>query len=432
MFVAPDAWFWTQTLYWAREIPRERVAAMVNTSKRLQKIPASGTIAISNLVSEMKGQGIDVVSFSMGEPDFVTPENVITAAQKSLGSGFTHYTPSMGVSALREAIANTVRRDNGIVASSYNVLVTPAKQAIFMTALAYLDSCDEVILPDPGWVTYEAVIKLCGAKPVYVPLYFDEGFVLSPERVEAAITPNTKMIILNTPANPTGCVLPEDAVRAIAEIAERHDLLVLADEIYEKVIYSGKHFSIASIPGMMDRTITVSGLSKTYAMTGWRIGWAISSRENIQNINKLQTHSISCCTSFAQMGAVEALTGTQVPMAHMVEEFRKRRDLALDLIEEIPGMECQRPEGAFYLFPRYDADMHSEDLATKLLREAHVAVTPGAAFGPHGEGFFRISYATSEDQIREGLGRIKAFMQSLRATRPPQVPWDIAPARNLL
>ncbi|AGI47189.1 Aspartate/tyrosine/aromatic aminotransferase [Thermoplasmatales archaeon BRNA1] len=386
---------------------------MVHVSKRLQQIPASGTIAISNLVSEMKAHGVDIVSFSMGEPDFVTPENIIGAAKKSLDEGFTHYTPSMGVPDLREAIANAVRKDNGINASSYNVLVTPTKQAIFLTALAYLDPGDEVILPDPGWVSYEADIKLCGAKPVYVPLFYDEDFILSPERVEAAITPKTRMIVLNTPANPTGCVLPEATIRAIAEIAEKHDLMVLADEIYEKVIYSGRHFSIASIPGMMDRTITVSGLSKTYAMTGWRVGWAVSSVENIKSINKLQTHSISCCTSFAQMGAVEALNGPTDSRDRMVAEFKKRRDLALDLLAEVKGIECKKPEGAFYLFPKYDADIHSADLATKLLKEAHVAVTPGAAFGPHGEGFFRISYATSDDQIREGISRIKKFMQDL-------------------
>ncbi len=386
---------------------------MVRFSQRIQQIPASGTIAISNLVSELKAEGADIVSFSMGEPDFVTPANVVGAAKASLDAGFTHYTPSTGIPALREAIAETVRRDNGIDAAPANVLVTPTKQAIFMTALAYLDPGDEVILPDPGWVTYEAVIKLCGAKPVFVPLSYDEGFILSPEKVEAAVTPKTRMIILNTPANPTGCVLPEDTVRAIAEIAVKHDLLVLADEIYEHVIYSGKHFSMASIPGMMDRTITVSGLSKTYAMTGWRVGWAVSSAENIRNINKLQTHSISCCVSFAQEGAVEALRGDQQSMHDMVAQFRKRRDLACDLLSEIKGLECQKPEGAFYLFPKFDAKMSSEELAKKMLTEAHVAVTPGSAFGPHGEGFFRISYATGEDQIREGFDRMKKFMSAL-------------------
>ena len=386
---------------------------MVSVSDRVQKIPASGTIAIGNLVSELKAQGIDIVSFSMGEPDFTTPANIVDAAKSALDSGFTHYTPSTGIPELKEAIAKTARARNGMNVSSMNVLVTPCKHAIFMTALAFLNPGDEVILPDPGWVTYEADIKLCGAKPVYVPLEYDDGFILDPRRVEEAVTPKTKMIILNTPANPTGCVMPEKQVREIAEIAEKHDLIVLADEIYEQIIYSGKHFSIASVPGMLDRTVTVSGLSKTYAMTGWRVGWAVSSVNNITALNKLQSHSISCCVSFAQKGAVEALDGDQSSIRKMTDEFRTRRDLALDLLEEVPRVECQTPEGAFYLFPRYDADIHSVDLAKKMLKDAHVAVTPGAAFGPHGEGFFRISYATGEDQIREGISRMKKFMSEL-------------------
>lgn len=382
-------------------------------SKRLQQIPASGTIAISNLVSQMKADGIDVVSFSMGEPDFVTPSNIIGACKDSLDSGFTHYTPSMGIPELRKSIASRIRDFNGIDITYKNILVTPCKQAIFMTALAYLDPGDEVILPDPSWVTYEAVVKLCGAVPVFVPLSYEENFVLDPKKVEAAVTPKTKMIILNTPANPTGCVLPEDTIREIAEIAQRHNVMILADEIYENIIYSGKHFSIASVPNMLDRTITVSGLSKTYAMTGWRIGWAVSSEQNIRDINKLQSHSVSCCVSFAQEGAVEALNGPQNSMHEMVAKFKKRRDLTVDLLREIKGLECNVPEGAFYVFPRYSVKMPSADLAKKMLEDVHVAVTPGSAFGPHGEGFFRVSYATSEDQIREGIGRIKRFMEGL-------------------
>jgi aspartate aminotransferase len=382
-------------------------------SQRLQQVPASGTLAISNLVSQLKSEGIDVISFSLGEPDFTTPDNILDAAKASLDRGFTHYTPSTGIPELRKAVAERARSFNKLDVQAKNVLITPCKHAIFMAAMAYIDPGDEVLLPDPGWVTYEADIRLCGGIPVYVPLKFEDGFVLDPAVIESLITPKTRMIILNTPANPTGCVIPEKTIRAIAELAMEHDIIVLADETYENLVYSGKHFSIASIPGMMDRTITVSGLSKTAAMTGWRIGWAISTEQNIKDLNKLQGHTVSCCTSFAQEGAVEALTGDQAPIAKMVAEFKERRDLVIDLLSEIEGLETKVPEGAFYVFPKYSADISSVELAKRLLEEQHVAVTPGIAFGPHGEGFFRISYAASEADLREGIARIKKFMGAL-------------------
>lgn len=382
-------------------------------SKRLQEIPASGTIAISNLVSQMKAEGVDIVSFSMGEPDFTTPENVIDACCDSLHRGFTHYTPSTGIPELRQAVADMEREKDGVPCKASNVLITPTKQAIFMIALAYIDPGDEVILSDPSWVSYEACIRLAGGVPVYVPTRYEDEFVLDPAAVEAAVTPRTKMIILNTPSNPTGTVIPENVLREIARIAEEHDLLVMSDEIYESIIYEGKHTSFASLPSMFDRTLLVSGLSKTYAMTGWRLGWAIGSEENIKAINKLQSHSISCCVSFVQEAAVEAIRGQQDSKDAMVREFRKRRDLALDLIAEIPQLECNVPKGAFYVFPKYSVDMPSAKLAEVLLREGHVAVTPGTAFGPGGEGFFRVSYATSEDQIREGFDRIKKTLAQL-------------------
>jgi Aspartate/tyrosine/aromatic aminotransferase len=382
-------------------------------SKRVKGIPASGTVSIANLVSYLKSQGIDLISFSMGEPDFVTPSNVVDACVDSLQSGFTHYTPSAGIPELRKAVAAKAFSDNKIHCTAKNVLITPCKHAIFMTALAYLDPGDEVILPDPSWVSYEACIRLAGAKPKYIPTKFDEDFIVNPELIEAAITPKTKMILLNSPSNPTGGVLPLKTIRAIAEIAKKHNLMVMSDEIYESIIYEGKHHSIASLPEMFERTITISGLSKTYAMTGWRLGWVIAPEADIANIDKLQTHSISCCTSFTQPAAVEAINGPQEAKFEMIREFKKRRNLALDLIGEIKGLDCNVPKGAFYLFPKYNSKVKSTILCTKMLEEAHVAVTPGSAFGPSGEGFFRVSYATSEDQIREGLSRIKTFMHNL-------------------
>lgn len=381
-------------------------------SKRLREVPPSGTVAISNMVAEMKASGIkDIISFSLGEPDFTTPGNIIDAAVESLREGFTHYTPSTGIPELKKAIAESTKAKNGIPCGPQNVLVTPTKQAIFMWALAYLDPGDEVLLPDPSWVSYEAVIRLAGAIPVYVPTYFEDNYVINAENVEKAITPKTKAIVVNSPSNPTGTVQPEHTLRAIADICREKDLIVLSDEIYEYVVYGAKHVSLAAMPGMWERTFTVSGLSKTYAMTGWRIGWMIA--DDVKSVNSLQSHSITCCTSFVQKAAVEAIKGPQGSKDGMVAQFKKRRDLALDLLAEIPGLECNVPGGAFYLFPKFDLDMTSHRFSERLLQDFHVAVTPGRAFGPCGEGSFRISYAASEADIREGIGRIKRFYSGL-------------------
>ncbi len=382
-------------------------------AKRLSGVPASGTVALSNLVANLKLQGIDIISFSMGEPDFVTPENIIESCKESLDAGFTHYTPSAGIPELRKAVAAKAFSDNKIHCTAKNVLVTPCKHAIFMSSLAFLDPGDEVILPDPSWVSYEACIRLAGAKPIYIPTKVEDDFIVDPDLIEAAITPKTKMILLNSPSNPTGSVMPCNTIKRIAEIAIGRNLMVLSDEIYESIIYEGKHHSIAALPDMFDRTVTISGLSKTYAMTGWRLGWAIASENNIKELDKLQTHSISCCVSFTQPAAVEAITGPQAEKDAMVKEFKKRRDLAVDLITEIKGIDVNVPKGAFYLFPKYESKVKSEIFCTKMLEEAHVAVTPGSAFGPSGEGFFRMSYAASEEQIIEGLSRMKKFIENI-------------------
>ncbi|MCL2148758.1 MAG: aminotransferase class I/II-fold pyridoxal phosphate-dependent enzyme, partial [Methanomassiliicoccaceae archaeon] len=262
-------------------------------SKRLSGVSASGTVALSNLVSYLRSQGVDIVSFSMGEPDFVTPGNIIDACKASLDAGFTHYTPSAGIPELRKAVAAKAFSDNKIHCTAKNVLITPTKHAIFMSALAFLDPGDEVIMEDPNWVSYEAAVRLAGAKPVHIPTNYEEDFIIDPNRIADAITPKTRMIILNSPSNPTGSVIPCETMREIARIAIEKNLMVISDEIYENIIYEGRHHSIAAIPDMFERTITISGLSKTYAMTGWRLGWAIVSEANLKPLDILQTHSIS-------------------------------------------------------------------------------------------------------------------------------------------
>lgn len=382
-------------------------------AKRLSNVPESGTVKIANIVSKLKQEGVDIISYSMGEPDFPTPDNISQACIRSLNDHFTHYTPSAGIPELRKAVAERTRKDNGIPCTDANVIITPTKQAIFMAVCALIDEGDEVILPDPTWGTYEACVRLVGGKPVFVPLKPEADYRMTPEAVAEAITPRTKMVLLNSPANPTGGVMTKGDIKGVADLAKDHDLLVLSDEVYEKIIFEGEHHSIAALDGMFDRTVTVNGVSKTYAMTGWRLGWAVAPVSIIKLLNTLQTHSLTCCTSFVQKAGVEALNGPQDSVAAMVKEFRARRDLIMKLIGDIPTLHCPEPKGAFYLFPSYDHKMSSEDMAAYLLEKAHVAVTPGSAFGPSGEGHIRISYACSREDITEGMGRIKDALAKL-------------------
>jgi len=385
-------------------------------SRRLGSVTESGTVRISNIVSKLRQEGIDVLSLSMGEPDFPTPDNITKACVAALNEHFTHYTPSAGIPELRKAVAAKSVKDNGIRCSENNVLITPTKQAIFMTMFAMLDEGDEAIIPDPTWGTFDACVRLAGATPRYLKLIPEEEYRITPERIAELITKKTKLILINSPSNPCGAVLTKKDIQGIADLAMDHDLLVFSDEVYEKIIYDGAmHHSIASLDGMFDRTITTNGLSKTYAMTGWRIGWIVAPVEVVKEINKLQTHSLTCVTSFVQKAAVEALTGPQESVGKMVNEFHTRRDLMYGLMKEIPSLRCPRPKGAFYVFPKYDFNMRSDDLAAYLLEKAHVAITPGSAFGPSGEGHLRLSYAASKEVITEAMGRIGEALAKLPA-----------------
>ena len=378
------------------------------TAKRLQNITESATLRISNLANELKSQGKDIISFSLGEPDFNTPGHIIDAAKASLDRGDTHYTPSPGIPELRKAIAEKLKKENNIEAKAGNIIVTPgAKQAIFEVMLSVLQEGDEAILFDPAWVSYDPCVKLAGAKTVWAPTTRDDGFI--PAGLSEYITKKTKLIVINSPCNPTGGVYGRETLKEIADLAVDNDILVLSDEIYEKIIYDREHFSIGSLDGMQDLTITVNGFSKAYAMTGWRLGYVCAPKEIYEQMLKLHSHSVSQATSFVQYAGIAALQGDQTCVADMVKEFRARRDLLVVGLNRL-GIKCACPDGAFYAFADVSEYGSGEKVAELLLNKALVATTPGAAFGEAGNDFIRISYATSQERIREALRRMEAVL----------------------
>lgn len=378
------------------------------TANRLQNISESATIRISNLASELKNKGKDVISFSLGEPDFDTPGHICDAAKASLDRGETHYTPSPGIPELREAIAHKLKKENKINAEKNNVIVTPgAKQAIFEVMLSVLQEGDEAILFDPAWVSYDPSIKLAGARTVWAPTTCDDGF--SPAGLNECITDRTKLIVVNSPCNPTGGVYSKETLKEIADLAVDNNIMVLSDEIYEKIIYDRDHISIGSFDGMQDLTITVNGFSKAYAMTGWRLGYVCAPDDVYKQMIKLHSHSVSQATSFVQYAGLAALQGDQSCVTDMVEEFRERRDLLINGLKEL-GIRCARPDGAFYAFADVSEYGSGEEVAELLLNKAYVAATPGAAFGKAGEDFIRISYATSRERISDALQRMESVL----------------------
>ena len=380
-------------------------------SERVKRIQESGTMKMKELAGQKKKEGKKIISFTVGEPDFDTPKHIVEAAKKALDEGKTRYLDAPGLPELREAIAQRAKAENGIPCESSNVLITPTKQAIFETILATINEGDEVLMPNPAWVTYEPCVQLAGGKPVPVTTTEENQFRFTPDDVAELITPKTKMILFNSPSNPCGAVETHEDIKGLADLAKDHNLLVLSDEVYEKILFDGmKHFSIAAEPGMMDRTITISGFSKTYAMTGWRMGWLIAPKPIFKGINKIQQHSITHAVSFAQYGGLAAITGTQEPVKMMVKEFEERRNLIMKLMKEIPSFSCDTPKGAFYVFPRYEGKMNSEEMALYLMDSAEVAMTGGSAFGSAGEKHLRISYATNKKNIQDGMERLKKVL----------------------
>ncbi len=381
------------------------------------RIVGSATLRMNNLAAAKRASGADVVSFTVGEPDFDTPEHIKQGAIAALKAGKTKYTPTAGIPELRKAIADVAAREQNIPCTSKNVLVAPAKQSLFYAIQAIADVGDEILIPDPAWVSYDPMIRWAGATPVPVPLDAATGFRMTPEAVAKAITPKTRAVILNSPSNPTGGSNTAADVKGILQLAIEHDLWVISDEIYRHLQYDGKPVSVASLPGGFERTWTIDGPSKSYAMTGWRMGWIIAPESCIEAADRLQSQSLSNATSFAQDAVVTALTGPQDSVATMKKEFLARRDLMIAGLRALPGVTCPMPTGAFYAFPHFDANqwggLDDNALAMALLDKANVATTPGSAFGKRGTGHLRLSYACSRERIAEGLKRMAAFQRAL-------------------
>ena len=363
----------------------------------------------------LEARGRSVVHLELGEPDFDTPSNVIQAANTALGEGYTHYCASAGLVELREAIADHVAQTRSVTISPDWVVVTPgAKPIMFYLILALVEEGDEVIYPNPGFPIYESMIRFCGGTPVPLPLLEKFEFRFDPEELKSKVSSRTKLIIINSPQNPTGGLLTENDLAIIADMATQHDITVLSDEIYSSIIYEGQHRSITSIPGMMDRTIILDGFSKTFAMTGWRLGYGIMRPELQTHISKLVTNSVSCTAPFAQRAGLEALANTERAVANMVTKFQKRRDFLVEALNRIPGVTCLNPPGAFYVFPNVSSfGKSSDEIADYLLQEAGVALLSGTSFGDFGEGYLRLSYATSIENLTEGSQRIAAGLAQL-------------------
>jgi aspartate aminotransferase len=364
----------------------------------------------------LEATGRDVIHLEIGEPDFDTPRNIREAAKRALDEGWTHYGPANGLPQLREAIAEDATRRKGFPVAPEQVLVVPGgKPVMFFALLALIDEGDEVIYPDPGFPIYESMARYVGGTAVPIPLREDREFRLDTDELRSLVTDRTRLIVFNSPHNPTGSVLTLEDLEAIAEIARERDLIVLADEIYGRIVYEGEHHSIASLPGMAERTIVLDGFSKTFAMTGWRLGYGIVPPPLVAPFSRLIINSVSCTSSHAQMAAVEALRGPQDEIEAMVAEFRARRDLVVDGLNAIPGIRCLRPHGAFYVYPNVSGTgLSAPELADRLLYEGGVSVLAGTAFGRTGEQYIRISYANSRENLQRALERIGDVVTSLQ------------------
>ena len=382
---------------------------------RMATIGTESAFEVAARARALEAEGRDIIHLEIGEPDFDTPANAREAAKRALDEGATHYAPFPGIPALREAIAEDATRRKGFDVTPDRVFVTVGGKGVMLYAiLGTIDPGDEVIVPDPGYPIYESLVRFIGATPVPIPIRMENEFRLDVDELASLITPRTRMIVINSPANPTGGVLTREDLERIAALAREHDLVVLADEIYGRILYDGtEHVSIASLPGMAERTVVLDGFSKTFAMTGWRLGYAIVPPSLVKTYGQLIINTISCAPTFAQVGAVEALRGPQDDVDAMVVEFRARRDLVVDGLNAIPGIRSLRPTGAFYAFPN-GTGLPGAELAERLLHEAGVCVLAGTAFGGVGTDHIRISYANSRENLSRALERIGDFVASAR------------------
>jgi aspartate/methionine/tyrosine aminotransferase len=376
---------------------------------RMSRLGTETAFSVLARARALEAQGRDVIHLEIGEPDFDTPANIVAAGAEALRAGHTHYTPAAGIPALREAIAMEVARTRGIPVEPDQIVVVPGgKPIIFFSFLALVERGDEVIMPNPSFPIYESMARFVGAEPVFVRLSEEEGFGFDLDMLASRLSDKTRLLILNSPSNPTGGVMSDDQIRQVAALLERYPkVTVLSDEIYGRILYDGAHHSIASEPGMAERTIILDGFSKAYAMTGWRLGYGIMAPHLAQALTQLQINATSCVNAATQIAGIEALTGPQDAVDRMVAAFRERRDLIVAGLNAIPGVRCQVPRGAFYAFPNVSAlGVDQDDLADSLLREAGVAVLPGTAFGAYGRGYLRLSYANSVTNIRRALERM--------------------------
>ena len=397
---------------------------MAQLSDRLNRLAPSATLAMSQKSSEMKAKGVDVINMSVGEPDFMTPEPIKEAGKKAIDDNFSKYSPVPGYPALRNAISKKLKAENGLDYAASEIIVgTGGKQGVCNAIMALVNPGDEVIIPAPYWVSYPQMVKLAGGNPVIISAGIEQDFKITAAQLEASITPKTKMIILCSPSNPTGSVYTKAELDELAKVVISHeDVFVLSDEIYEHINYIGKHASIAACPNMKERTIICNGVSKAYAMTGWRLGWVAAPEWIVKGLNKLQGQYTSGTSSVSQMAALAAYEGDQQCVEGFRKAFQRRRDLIVNLAKGIPGLEVNIPQGAFYLFPKCSSFFgksngkytinNSTDLAMYLLEEGHVATVGGDDFGS--PDCFRMSYATSDDNIKEALQRIKDALSKLK------------------